>query len=430
MVWVVLDTLRPDRLELYGYERETAPFLTRFSRGAAVFDHAYSTSSWTAPATASLFTGLYPARHGVVEGLMAFRGRTLKQALESGSQTRRLNRIPLGVPTVTERLHEAGYATFGIAGNLNIGPRIGFDRAFDRFHTAQPGDDARTAAALVDAWAPDLLGADGPWFLYVHLNDAHSPYRKHAPWYRPARDRASRWRSAYDSDISYLDRALERMARRLDWTDDTIVVIASDHGELLGEHHLFGHPAVLHQELARVVLMIRGPGVPAQRVEPNVSLVDVLPTVLDLAGLEPADGDGRSLVPLLRGEPGARRALARRTLFLHRAPYRGAPGTWAAVRGSEKLVRDPEGHATLFDLDADPGEEAGSPPRDSAAGRRLRAALTEFREEAASAPVQLHEVELDAATLRRLEKLGYVTDAAPGRAAGASAPSQSPPRRP
>ena len=115
LIVIVIDTLRPDHLELYGYERPTAPFLARLGGESAVFLNAFSTSSWTAPATASLFTGQYPVRHGVTRGFHAAKER-VREVEREGHSVLALNRMPRTTATLPERLRSRGYATFGLCG--------------------------------------------------------------------------------------------------------------------------------------------------------------------------------------------------------------------------------------------------------------------------------------------------------------------------
>jgi arylsulfatase A-like enzyme len=173
VVLVVADTLRADHLPFYGYARETAPFLARLAASGAVFEQAASTSSWTAPATASLLTGLYPPQHGVVLGLRATRRMRRTQP------TLELNRIPGAVTTLAELLHDAGYRTFGVADNITVCRELGFADGFDRWQTL-PYAGAAAVADQILAWAADLAAAR-PYFLYVHLMDPHHPLHARAP---------------------------------------------------------------------------------------------------------------------------------------------------------------------------------------------------------------------------------------------------------
>ena len=132
VVVILTDTLRANYLGVYGYPKETAPFLADLAERAVVFDRAFSTSSWTAPSTSSLFTSLYPNQHGVVEGFMMRRKRNNRLA-KQGEETIALNRLPAGVVTLPERFRALGYATFGMASNPIIWDEMGFSRGFDEF---------------------------------------------------------------------------------------------------------------------------------------------------------------------------------------------------------------------------------------------------------------------------------------------------------
>ena len=127
IVLIVIDTLRPDHLPFYGYDRDTAPFLSSLAEGGVVFERVHSTSSWTAPATASIVTSLNPLQHGVLTG---FR---MVASLRKIDPTITLNRIPAEVTTVAEVLQEAGYSTYAVTDNINICREEGFEQGFDRF---------------------------------------------------------------------------------------------------------------------------------------------------------------------------------------------------------------------------------------------------------------------------------------------------------
>lgn len=441
VVVVTLDTLRPDHLDFYGYERSTAPFLTEVAARSAVFLEAVSTSSWTAPATASLFTGLDPTAHGVTQGFFAHR-RHARAVEREGRQEIRLNRLPDRLATLPERFADAGYTTFGIATNVNVGPEIGFARGFDHFRRldpepVSPAERARMvvprrrasatageALSVLAAWQP-LLERTGPWLLYVHLNDVHSPYRMREPWYRHSPLEPERRRSAYDSEIRYLDEALRQLATRLRIGPQTLLVVVSDHGEGFGEHGVLGHYRGLWRELNRVLMMVSAPGlgVEPQRRSERVGLVDVLPTVLDLAGLPPPEeAHGLSLAPLLRRGPGAE-ALARRledrALLAHRMKRDAETEehTWAVLQGRWKLVQGREGTA-LFDLKTDPGEQRDRSAERPEVRARLEARLDALRRRGlpgGDREGHTATVEMDRETLENLRALGYVDEEAPAR---------------
>jgi arylsulfatase A-like enzyme len=274
--------------------------------------------------------------------------------------------------------------------------------------------------AKVLSWAAELEAAD-PSFLYLHLNDPHDPLDRREPWYASPRDggdEGAEDRARYDSEIGYLDAALARLHERLGWGEDTLLVVVSDHGEEFWEHGRRGHGTSLYGEQNRVLMMIHAPGLvaPGRRVEENVSLIDVTPTVLDLVGAPPVPGaSGLTLVPLLRPRPDPA-AFADRTLFAHwvnPAPVPEAvdevPDTahiWAVLRQGWRLVRSDD-RTELYDDVADPGNRTDLAATRADVTEGLLAELAAFEERVASIEHETVEVEIDAKAAAALEKLGY-----------------------
>lgn len=421
VVLVVLDTLRVDRLGFLGGLREPAPFLAELSERAVVFERAYSTSSWTAPAMASVFSGLYPTRHHVVRSLFAWRPQ--QEQLEREQRAfLELDQLSASQPLLTERFRDAGYATFGAAANPNISERLGFERGFERFHA---NDDANAAELLgfVDGWADEIEGSQRPVFLYLHLNDLHHPYERHAPWFQPSAVGLASVKSAYDSEISYVDQQLSHLFERFRWMKDALVVVASDHGEEFRDHGRMGHEGGLYGELNRVLLMFAGPGIVPGRVTVNVSLVDLVPTFIDLCAFGgAADGEaaspgatslaGLSLAPLLRGEkPRAGSPFRSRTLYAHRVNDAHDPRpAWAAMQGSWKLLQrqdEENGEQSLFSLADDPLDRTDLRRHQSARAEALGLALAAHQAESVPPSQPPAVIELDAEDVEMLERLGY-----------------------
>ena len=210
VIVVVLDTIRVDRTSVFDRARETTPFLAEFADGSVVFDNAWSTSSWTAPAVASLFTGVYPSQHGVDVGVWLF------QRLKDERPQLQLKRIPESLDTLPEVFRASGYTTFGIADNPNISSAEGFASGFDRFASA----DYRGAAevnSLLERWQPEIERAS-PAFVYLHYMDAHWPYHPHAAERKPGETPRTPEAevAAYDSELRYLDDHLRRALAALD----------------------------------------------------------------------------------------------------------------------------------------------------------------------------------------------------------------------
>ena len=409
VVVLMLDTLRPDHLGFFGYPKPTSPFMDSLAAESAVFLEARSTTSWTAPACASLFTGHYPPAHGVLEGFFAHRRRADRVEDES-PEILVLNRIPEDMKALPEYFQDAGYRTYCLATNLNIGPEIGFDRGFDHFVCL---DDATAdvVAQELEKWREEVASSDQPYFLYLHLMDAHMPYHAREPLYEAHENETDDARSRYDSEILFMDGWLEKIFTRWGWGPETLLVALSDHGEEFGEHGEIGHRHSLHVELNRILLMFRGPGVRPGKIPYLGGIHDVLPTLLDLASLPPPDeGTGLNLGPLLRGIASKDEELEfrDRTLFAHRAKFR--PKTshlWAANYKGFRMIQD-AGVDLFFDLTRDPLEELNRVSMLPILSQDVRSKLWDFRRMGfgdRSTPI---EIEIDLDTLSLLDALGYV----------------------
>lgn len=403
VVLILIDTLRPDHLDLYGYEKPTAPFLNKVGEGGTVFTRAFSTSSWTPPSTASLFTGLYPTRHGMIDGMMADK-QLERLAAEGGSAKIRVPSLPAQVPTIAENFKAAGYGTFGLTTNLHITKFLGFDRGFDRFECRRQ-DSAEQVSQALTAWEAEIQSAE-PSFLYLHLNDVHRPYDIHEPLYVPSDVPRADSLSRYDSEIRYLDGWIENLWQRFDW-DNAIVCIVSDHGEAFGEHGLDGHGTSLYDVVNRIAMVFHGPGIDSRRTSAGASLIDVLPTLLELADIRAAqDLDGLSLVPALRGE-----GFEERSLFAHRGRVGEPDQHWSVIKDNWKLVQDRTlGTTQLFDLESDPGEERDLFEREVERAEQLGALLEQFRATRADSARNSAEVSVDSDLLDELRLLGYAGD--------------------
>ena len=347
VILYVVDTLRADHLGIYGYSRATSPVIDRWAAEAVVFERAYAPSSWTRPSMVSLFSGLDPIRHGVED---------------------RLDVIPADVALLSERLAAGGYATYAAVTNPQVLPTWGFGRGFDAFVDLD-SDTRGTRADAVSDWAVERMGelaGRAPFFLYLHLLDPHLPYAPPAPYdelFPRTPALAPDWSTGrYDGEIAFVDLEFGRILdalRRHGLEDDTLVILVADHGEELLDHGLIGHGANLFEEVVRVPLIVRFPdGAHAgRRLAAPVSLIDVAPTVLAVAGQQPLPGvEGRDLTALLDGDAGD---WTDRELFLS-LHLTGTPNhlVRGVLSGSKKYLRRsrPAASETLFDLDRDPGE--------------------------------------------------------------------------
>lgn len=404
MVVIVIDTLRVDRMGLHGAQTDPMPFLSTLAKDSALFEQAWSTSSWTAPSTASVFTGLYPVQHGVTAGLVATQAMQELGAAQQES-TLQVKQLPAELSLLPELFKAQGYETFAVTTNININSEIGFDRGFDHFQFFQDGSALQVAETVV-GWQP-LLSGEAPYLLYLHLNDAHSPYLAREPWFKPSDDALESQLSAYDSELHYLDLYIGRLYEAMGWKEDTVVLIVSDHGEEFGDHGQMGHHFSLYREVNQVLWMAHGPGIQPTRHSQNVSLVDVLPTAVALAGgAPPQDRAGTDLSALLR--TGQDASLDARALYAHR--WDSTQGDlWATIRGDWRLISPPgEGQQELYSISGDPGELRNSVSQEPKTAQELRGALDAFRGAPGKTWAEVQEVSLDPTQIQMLKQLGYL----------------------
>jgi arylsulfatase A-like enzyme/Tfp pilus assembly protein PilF len=392
---VSLDTLRADRLGSYGYAAALTPRLDGLAARGLRFARATTVVPLTLPAHSSLFTGTFPARHGVRDNGGFY--------------------LPDEQVTLAEILHERGYRTGGFVSAFVLdgrwGIQQGFERYFDNFDLAAykdaPGMDAiqRPGAQTVEE-ALRWLAEDTarPFFAWVHLYDPHAPYEPVEPW-------ASRFPAtaagAYDAEIAGTDALVGRLLDALaadGRLDDTLVVAVGDHGEMLGEHGEQTHGFFVYEAATHIPLIVAGPSVPARVVDEPVRIVDVMPTVLDLLGQAPPPAvQGTSLRPLARGE--SLRLMALSESWYPRYHY-GWSELVAVQDDRYKLIRAPR--RELYDLRADPREtvdlSAREPLRAEALERALEGLVARVGAAATHKPAQM-----DTETAEKLEALGYVS---------------------
>jgi len=384
IVLVAIDSFRPDHMYTNGYRRLTTAYLEGLIPRAALFNNAYTTSSLSAPATASLLTSSYPPAHGITEGVVAHRqrARTIRQLSNV--------EIPLGTlantTTLPEVLRQHGYRTYGFSSNPEVGEALDLFRGFDTFRHL-PNQDAQALTRQVLELSSQIL-EPRPSFLYLQFADPQKPYHFRHPWFRNSPDPKKQAIAAYNSELSYVDRELLRLHEELDWDRDTLLVIVSTHGEALWDHGQVGHGLSLHDEEMRALLLIFGPtlGIPARTVQTNASLVDVAPTILDLLQMPFESQDGLTLTHLLAKRPprGVVQRFRGRVLFGHRQKHRAqveeGEHYLMAVRGPLKMLSNPGGEALFHTLN-DPGATNDLLPDDeSPEAQDLRRALASFKQ--------------------------------------------------
>jgi len=395
LLLVSLDTVRADRLGCYHYAAAQTPQIDQLAASGLRFEQASTVVPLTLPAHSSLLTGTFPGWHGVRDNGGFYLGDDQL--------------------TLAEILRDKGFRTGGFVGTFVLDRRWGIAQGFQRFFDDFDLDHFASAAAMdmiqrpgseVVDHALEWLQAEPkrPFFAWVHLYDAHTPYD--AP--EPFQSRFPRTRDgAYDAEIANDDAQVGRLlaALRADGRlDETLVIVVADHGEMLGEHGELTHGFFIYEGATHIPLIVSGPGVPAGVVADQVRIVDVLPTALSLLGIPvPKEVQGTNLMPLARGQHLG--LVAHSESWYPRYHY-----GWSELRsiqdGRFKLIRAPR--PELYDLATDRNEEHD---RSVDTGSRLDVfgrALDEFESRTARAGAQQGPRPVDAETEERLAALGYV----------------------
>jgi|CXWL01.1.fsa_nt_gi arylsulfatase A-like enzyme/Tfp pilus assembly protein PilF len=398
LVLVTLDTTRADHLGAWGWPYARTPNLDRLAARGTRFESCDTAAPVTLVSHASIFTGLFPPRHGV---------------RDNGTFT-----LDAGVETLAERLRAAGYDTAAVVSAVVLAKRHGLDQGFrvyeDDLGAGYAGAtqvDERRAEATTETALKVVAGLRHPYFLWVHYYDPHEEYRP--PTRFASLDGPSR---LYDGEIAYVDEQLGRLLTAVG--DRAVVTVVGDHGEMLGEHGEATHGLLLYAAARRVPLLLAGPGVPAGRVGRSLTrTVDVMPTLLSLAGQSlPSGLDGVALLPAAQPAATAVRKSYSES-FLPFFSYRWYP-LRAMSDGDWLFLQAPK--PALFDL-ASPDGEA----RDQAAeqGERLAGWRGELARLLAAAgetvePKIAAQSQLSAEQLAQLASLGYLGGGGGGQVSG------------
>ena len=393
LLLVTLDTTRADHLAPYGARDIETPNLARLAADGVLFEYAVAVAPVTLPSHASLFTGLYPPRHGV--------------------RNNSIHYLDPSLHTLAEHLSSAGWRTAAFVSAAVLDRRFGLDQGFEVYEDdmSQGGprrlrlNAERPAGVSLEAagrWL-DGVPAGEPFFLWVHLFDPHAPYDPPAPWSERYSGRP------YEGEIAALDHALGRFLKHPRFgADQAMVMVVADHGESLGEHGEDTHAMLAYEATLRIPWIIRGPGLPTgRRVDEPVSQVDLLPTALELLGLDSVpEIDGRSLVPLMRGqEPKPAEAFERALYSETLVPFHtyGWSELSTVRRAGFKLISAPE--PELYDLESDPGELENLYVREPARAEGLARDLAGFTRDAVKSSETPRDPEMEA----RLRSLGYLS---------------------
>ncbi len=392
---ITLDTLRPDHLNTYGYERDTSPSLNELAKDSFVFDQAFTVATTSGPSHATILTGLYPAQHGLLDN-----------GQEINNETR----------TLAEILGQTGYDTAGFVGYYALAEESGLDKGFQVFEyhpivshdhdEKEPEDDAKGFAAVdgwLESWAQTSEDSRTPFFVWMHVQNIHESYDPPAPYntmfqkisdlqifegfdgefdVHCSNDLAKAWRAGtlpphfkdeatalYDGEIRFVDDQLGRIFTMLKSEgiyDDTVIVVVSDHGEILFELYENGfykkgpgHTARYSDASIQVPLILKPAGFhnfeKTARMKQLVSTVDLVPTLLELLKLPiPQNLPGQSLVATMH-KLGT--ATKKEKIFFHEisygVEYSGVrTDQWKFVIKNEKGIES----SMLTDLVNDPEE--------------------------------------------------------------------------
>jgi arylsulfatase A-like enzyme/Tfp pilus assembly protein PilF len=392
---ITVDTLRADHVGSYGYAAAQTPALDALAARGLRFEHATTVAPLTLPAHSSLMTGTFPGFHGVRDNGGFYLG---------DDQT-----------TLATVLRGHGYRTGGFVSAFVLDRRWGIAQGFDRYYDdfdlgkyrMDVGLDAvQRPGSEVISKAIEWIDQDStrPFLAWAHLYEPHAPYEPP----EPIRARfPPTMIGAYDGEIATADIQIGRLIDHLAAAgrlDNTLVVVLGDHGESLGEHGEEQHGFFIYDADIRIPLIVAGPGVTARVVTDNVRIVDVMPTVLQLLGIEnPKAVQGRSLLPLARGESLDLVAISETWYPRH---HYGWSELTSIRDGRYHLIAAPR--RELYDTQVDPGEvhdlAGANPARAEALERALRAFVAQTS--AAHAPAAPRPVDPDVEA--RLRSLGYV----------------------
>ena len=410
LVLVTIDTLRADRVGVYSGV-DLTPRLDRIAREGAYAANAMCHVPLTRPSHATILSGLLPWELGVRDNLAPAE-------------------LPPS-PLLAEILKGAGFRTGAFVSSIVLQRRGGFGRGFDRYdddfpktqsadllNTLQkPGADTlrRAVAWLESQRTTDRIG------LWLHLYEPHDPYEPPEPYASRYRDRP------YDGEVAYVDALVGQLddeLERLGLKQHTLVAVASDHGEGLGDHQETLHGFFVYQTTLAVPLIVRGPGiVGGGRIAANVGLVDLLPTMLDLLGVALPRGfqpSGNSLAAALRGGPAPTTDSPQYAESLVPLLHFGWSDLRVLRRGSWKYVLAPR--PELYDVRSDPHEERNLAREQPARAAALRGTLAKLLDQERRRGTTATAQTLPVGLLERLGALGYVSGGTPTTAASGADP--------
>jgi len=418
LIVIVLDAARADRFGTYGYHRDTTTSIDALFAESIVFEQAYTQAPNTKASVASLFTSQSPTTHGVI-------GMTVA--------------LPPSTPTLVEALSENGFRTVCFSANPFLSSEFGFERGFDEFQEIfrevglGENELGRVPAELLGRAAIEWLEehAEERFFAYLHFLEPHDPYTPPEPFASRYQGdtRLTKMMAAYDGNLAYVDSVVGEVLlalERLGLVGNSVVVLMSDHGEAFGEHGRLGHSDTIYEETARIPLAMYLPeacGVAPGRRSGIISTIDLMPTLLDMFGMEPPPTmQGGSELGLLASEGSGQRRYA-----IGRSRGRDKTGglkrpeevVYALIAERHTFMLGNKGkRVELYDRDRDPGQRDNIAEQNEKLVAEL---LRSFEEWAATQPTrpvvlpggevraaQSPEVEMSDRTRDHLEALGYL----------------------
>lgn len=447
IILISLDTLRADHLHCYGYERKTSPFIDKLAENSVVFANCYSPTGKTLPSHMSMFTSLYPIHH---------------RLLANGNYV--IQRLDESIPTMTEVLRKHNYFTGAFTGSAYVDAKYGFSQGFDFYYNDPSTYHPVSVGHLYQKtkqWVAE--NQDKKFFLFMHTYQIHEPYFSPEPYNQMYLNKEAKWKSAnlveifgqdpykvlsddernnlvalYDGEITYTDENLIKplvdLLMELGLYDRTLIVLTSDHGEEFYEHKGWQHGFSLYNEQLKVPLIMKFPASKhgGKRIAGNVSLVDLMPTILESAGIKFSgyDPDGISLLDEIRGKRTEKRSIfGSRYIYMLKERQRFAPFliSFCAIEDSSKLILNnpfPEKHplfsfpppppfaveeAELFDLDSDPGELANTTEDNRHRRQEILSRILHNYRYALELEKEFWEGEaIDSRLQERLRALGYI----------------------
>jgi arylsulfatase A-like enzyme len=419
VILITLDALTAGHLGVYGYGRNTSPYIDAFAQQATRYTRAYSASTWTLPGHASLFTGKYPFEHGA---------RTFKTGPESTSR----RALAEEHRTLAEVFHDAGFRTAAFVGNTAyLSPRWNLDQGFDSYQNERLKGGEMNERVL--AWLEE--SASAPFFLFINYMDTHSPYNTAPPSERPdwlahvahrrswdiikrlnaltngpepfPEEDMKQLVDLYDISIANIDEHIHALFEELrvrELYDDTLIVLTSDHGEYLGAHQIVEHNKDVYEEALWVPLIVKHAGQRrGETVDTETSLVDVPQIIL------------ASFPPELRNADFPPRTEPRPVIgeSYYEWPYEEWKLRFGRIRTAiydwpHKFIHSSDGDHELYDLSSDRDEKTNLVLRNTELAGRLRANLEAVRPlgEPDAAPDEAPE--LTDEEIEELKALGYL----------------------